>query len=253
MSGIHVGTNANDRFWAPKESATPIQAGGYHLFILLLSLLSCNQSGFDAVAIRPIYGWTDGCTAVTITGRGFGDDVTAKIGDQALTGVTVPPADDIDHGYAMTGVMPASNFGKGYADVTVTSGDKSSVITGSGAYYYVDCPQPGYIEALSVTEGLATGTTVNITGCGLDSAALKVQLFDADGVTAVGSPIALTSVCGTANVSFTAPAVPADGTYYLTLVDGAGTVLAGAPCPPLDSADTASTCSDFKVTYGGSP
>ena len=222
------------------------------LSIMLLSLVSCNQSGFDAVSIRPIYGWVDGCNTVSVTGRGFGDDISVTIGDQPLGNLQLPPKEDTiqsNYGYLVTGVMPASLNGKGYADVTVTTGGKTDVITGSGAYYYVECPQPGYIETVSPADGVAAGTEITLTGCSIDTANMMVQLVDST-LEPVGSSQALTTVCGTAQVKFTAPAVPTDGTYFVEIVDLSGNVLSGAPCPPPDSADTASSCSDFPIVYG---
>lgn len=213
-------------------------------------LASCNKPGFQAISIRPIDGWVDGCNAILISGSGFGDDVTAMIGDQAVTSITLPAKDSVDYGYQMFGVAPPSTIGKGYQDVTVTSGGKTDTITGSGAYYYKDCPGPGYIEGISQTEGLSSGTAVTITGCGLDSESLKVRVVDSGNV-AVGADLSLTKTCGTAVVNFSAPSVPTDGTYYLELVDPDGNVLVGTPCPPPDTADTAGgSCVDYPLIYG---
>lgn len=216
-------------------------------------LASCNKPGFQAISIRPIDGWVDGCNPILISGSGFGDDVTAMIGDQAVTSITLPPKEtgvDSEYGYQLFGIAPPSTIGKGYQDVTVTSGGKSDTITGSGAYYYKDCPGPGYIEGISQTEGLASGTAITITGCGLDSESLKVRVVDSANV-AVGADLSLTKSCGTAVVTFSAPAVPADGTYYLEVVDVDGNVLSGTPCPPPDTADTAGgSCVDYPLSYG---
>lgn len=219
------------------------------LFVAVAFLVgtSCNNSGFDAVAIRPIYGWVDGCNAVTVTGRGFGDDVEAYIGDQKITSLT-GATEEIDKGFLVNGIAPPSTIGKGLQDVTVRSGGKEAVITGSGGYYYVECPALGYLEAASPVEGLTAGSTVDLVGCGLDAATLKVRILDSTGLP-VGADIALASTCGTATAQFVAPAV-ADGSYYLTIVDADGNTLAGAPCPPPDTGDTAYSCSDFKLSYG---
>lgn len=214
----------------------------------LLLGTSCSNTTFDAVSIRPIYGWVDGCTPVTVTGRGFGDDVEVYIGDQKLSGLT-GAAEEIDKGFLVNGIVPPSLLGKGYQDVTVRTGGKEDVITGSGAYYYVECPALGYLESYGPAEGVAAGTSISLAGCGLDAAAIKVRLLDST-ATPVGSDIAITSSCGTASASFVAPTVPADGEYYLTLVDADGNTLAGAPCPPPDTGDTAYACHDFKLIYG---
>ncbi len=224
------------------------RTAGLLLTAALLLGTSCSNNTFDAVSIRPIYGWVDGCTAVTVTGRGFGDDIEVYIGDQkvsSLTGAT----EEIDKGFLVNGIVPPSLLGKGYQDVTVRTGGKEDVITGSGAYYYVECPALGYLESYGPGEGVTAGSSISLGGCGLDAAAVKARILDSTG-TAVGSDIALTSNCGTASASFVAPAVPADGQYYLTLVDADGNTLAGAPCPPPDTGDTAYACTDFKLIYG---
>lgn len=217
-----------------------------------LFLASCNKPPFQAVSIRPIDGWIDGCNAITIGGSGFGDDVKATIGGKDIMNPSLPDKESADRGYMLMGVAPAGEL-KGYADVVVTSGDKTDTITGSGAYYYKDCPALGYVEGVSPAEGLAGGTSVTLSGCGLDATVLKARLIDEAG-TAIGADLALTSTCGKGIVSFSAPAVPADGTYYLELVDGDGNVVTGTPCPPPDTADTAgSSCVDYKLTYGATP
>ena len=111
------------------------------------------------------------------------------------------------------------------------------------------CPRMGTVYTVSPTEGISAGDTITLLGCDLDPVALKVQLYGADGDTAVGTPIDLTSVSGATEVSFTAPAVTTDGIYYLVLLEG-WRVIAGVPCPPLDSADTGTLCVDFTITYG---
>ena len=49
------------------------------LWLTLLSLIGCNDPGFDGISIRPTYGWTDGCTDVKVSGHGFDDGVTATL------------------------------------------------------------------------------------------------------------------------------------------------------------------------------
>jgi len=219
-------------------------------FTPLLLLIGCNTAGFDAVAISPIYGWVDGCSTVTISGHGFSEQATATVGGQSVTGITLPER-ALDKGYLFTATVPAASAA-GYADVVVTDGDNTATITGSGAYYYVACPAVGYLESYGPSEGVTAGATVTITGCGFDAAAVRGQIVDAAG-SPQGGAFALTSACGTASVSFEAPAL-ADGTWYLELVDADGAVLSGAPCPPEDTAtdtsDTGATCTDYPLTYG---
>ena len=94
------------------------------------------------------------------------------------------------------------------------------------------------------------GAIVTIEGCGLDTGAVAARIVAADG-TPQGADLALVSMCGTATASFTAPSL-ADGEYYLELLSVAdGSILSGAPCPPADSGDTGSSCSDQTITFGG--
>ncbi len=215
---------------------------------LVLLLLSACNTGFDAVAIRPIYGWTDGCTPVEITGRGFGEDVSATVGGKKVSGVTLPAKDTFDYGYSFTATVPSTDT-TGYADVTVTTGDKSATITGSGAYYYIQCPGPGTMDGISPSTGVKAGDTVTVLGCGLRPDLMQVRLFDAN-LAQVGADLPLTTVCGGGQATFTVPANP-DGAYRVALVNANGLILSGAPCLPGDTADTAYSCSDFPLVYGG--
>jgi hypothetical protein len=98
--------------------------------------------------------------------------------------------------------------------------------------------------------GLVGGALVTLEGCGIDTASTAARIVSADG-TVQGADLPLTSLCGTATVTFAAPPL-ADGDYYLELVNtGDGSVLSGAPCPPPDSGDTGSGCTDHRITYGG--
>lgn len=227
--------------------ATP----GGALSLLTLLLLACNPTPpFNAVAISPIYGWVDGCNRVTITGAGFADDVSATIGGKAVTDIQFPEK-ETDRGYGFSAVVPAGDA-TGFADVAVTSAGVTDVITGSGAYYYVACPQAGYIEAVEPTEGITAGATITLSGCGLDSAGLTARFVSAtDGTTVGAENVALASSCGTATATLAAPAL-ADGAWYLQLVDATGAVVNGDICPPPDTADTAAAaCTDFPLTFGG--
>ncbi len=214
------------------------------MFLLLWAALSgCNDPGFAAVSIDPIYGWVDGCTSIQISGHGFDDDVKATIGGNAVTSVTLPTR-EVDKGYNFAGTIPAGKHG--YADVEVTSGGETSVLTGTAGYYYVECPETGAIDTVGPQQ-LVAGDRVTIVGCGLEATSRKVRLLDGTGVQ-VGADLALASNCGTAKVIFEAPALP-DGTYYIAVVDDAGNVLVGGQCPPPDSADTAYSCTEYTLTY----
>lgn len=213
--------------------------------LVALGLTSCNTPKFDLVSIRPIYGWVDGCTSVKVGGASFGSDLSFAMG-----GVDTPIVErgsGIDEGYWFTAVTPAAT-GKGYVPISVTQNGETLTI--EDAYYYVECPMPGYIEGLSASD-VASGDTVGIVGCGLDTQGLKVKLVT-PGMPKGGTEsdlLSLTSICGSAQVSFTAPAL-ADGTYDVLITDGSGTLVYPADygCIP----DSATSCLPvFSVTYGG--
>lgn len=231
--------------------------------LLPLGLQSCsNKVGFGVVSIRPIYGWADGCTPVSIGGHGFGDDVAVTIGGQALENLTLPEDNTenpaaTDLGFMVTGTTPAADaaalaaaVAKGYpgvyAGVVVTSGGETSEIPFvegdlDGDFMYLACPYAAYPEYLSVSEGLAAGTEVSISGCNLmDGYKVKLgQDADGDGVVEVSGTAELTTVCKTAERSFSAPSMP-DGTYYVAIVDSSDNVVfpsADSGCNPFGAVD----------------
>ena len=209
--------------------------------MLFFLLAACGET-FNAVSIQPIYGWVDGCTTVTIQGNGFGPDVNADIGGARVEDV-LATANPVDVGYAFTATVPAA-AAPGYADVTVFSNGAQDVITGSGAYYYVACPAAAHVDTLSIESGLYT-QAVSIRGCNLDANLQRVRLVSADR-TVVSDDLVPTAVCGTAEMSFAVPVVPA-GTYAVQVVDLAGTVLGGELCDPADTA-SAATCTEISFT-----
>jgi hypothetical protein len=231
---------------------------------LLAALLSCNEVGFDAVLIRPIYSYVDGCAAVKVSGHGFAADTTVSVSmpDAGGSPVVVPldgivaAKDDpnvederlraLNEGFYVTGVMPpAPNGASGYASIIVKSGGLTDTL--EDAYYYVACPADGYLESIDPADAIKNGSDVSLTGCNLDAGTMSVQLVDENGQP-VGEPIALVSDCGTAQVHFTAPNL-SEGSYYVTLVAGDGNLLAGEPCSSQDSATY--YCTDFPITFGG--
>lgn len=215
----------------------------------LPALMSCNKVGFGAVSIRPIYGWQDGCTAVSIGGHGFGSDVTVTIGGKPLENVTLPTEADapLDVGYEVYGTTPPGDA-SGYAEVVVSTGGNTESVFGD--FYYEACPLPAYPESLSQTDGVTAGTAIQIDGCNLVAGA-QVKVGTAD-------PVALSSVCHTASASFSAPAL-ADGTYLIAILDADGNELYPANgcdttgLTPDDTADTGpDACADvWSITYGG--
>lgn len=246
------------------------------LFTIWSMLAGCNDAGFAAVALTPIYGWEDGCTAVSVTGHGFSKDIAVKIGgnpvENAAGEAATPewPADKAAQGYSVVAYVPAAG-GKGYADVEVVSGGETSVLGGTAGYYYVECPLTlGYADA-NQSCGTTAGATLEVSGCNLDVAQVQVMILDADGAPAIAAALPLVSTCRDGHATFVAPDLP-DGVYYATIVDLAGTVLSGTPCTaeasvygecgataPADAAigDTAdsggATCVDYPLYYGGAP
>ncbi len=210
-----------------------------------LLLGSCNTAGFDAVSISPIYGWTEGCNTVRISGHGFAPDATVTLGDLDLAITT--RGSGMDEGYWVEGALPANPVtSAGYATVTVNSGGKSDALP--DAYYHVACPQSGYLESLD-TETAASGQTVTLAGCSLDTSALQVRLMGRIGLPIVQVP--LTAGCGTTGATFIAPHLPA-GTYDLQVIDTQGAVVFPPyACPVvLDTADTGAPPWCPTLTFG---
>lgn len=217
------------------------------MFLFVALLGACNDAGYALVSISPIYGWVDGCNPVTLSGHGFSEDVSASIGSSDITGLTQPEAKQ-DKGFVLHGVAPAGPHG--YAEVSLRSAGVTSKLEGTAGYYYVECPGTGMIDSVTPSTELGDGVTVILNGCGLDSTGAAARIVSADG-TPQGADLPLTSMCGKGTASFTAPPL-ADGDYFLELVSLAdGSVLIGAPCPPGDSGDTGSHCTDYPLTYGG--
>ena len=210
---------------------------------------ACDPVGTAAVSIRPIYGWQDGCTAVEISGHGFGPTVEASLAGTPLVDITMP--DDstrlgaLDVGYVFNAVTPAGAQ-SGYADLVVTTNGVTTTI--EQAYWYEACPAGAYPETIDITEGLTAGAVVSVSGCNLKSDYV-VKIGDAD-------PVPFTSVCGSASVTFTVPDL-ADGTYPMVIQDGQGNNLYPADPAACEAADTGDTappdyCSACPcLTYGG--
>lgn len=218
------------------------------LIPLFLSILGCNTVGFDAVSIFPIYGFVDGCNDITVSGHGFGEKVSATIGDNPITNITQPSEDTEtpaanEKGFMFFGIVPPATDGlTGLNDVTVANESDAGVlqtdtITGSGAYYYVACPAPGLISSVVGGDGIAAGAEVTILGCNLGGT--YAEIVDSDDVP-VSAPIPLTpSDCGSGRSTFAAPSVPSDGTYYLRVTDADGNVYSGSSASSCENTDTA--------------
>lgn len=240
------------------------------LLLLPVAMLGCSTGGLDAVSIRPIYGWVDGCTPVKISGNEFGTDVSAKViaidenlaptgasADIANADITQPdPADTTDRlnalnaGFLFYASMPPSPTGSNtWADIEVTSGGVSDTIP--AAYYYQACPAAPYIESYGPADGLVGGETLTIAGCNLNASAYELRVIS--GELGETTTVAMSSVCGTAEVSFTAPTLTA-GSYEFAIYE-VGAAADASPVYPLcygDTGDTGYYCdAPLTVTYGG--
>lgn len=196
-----------------------------HLTALCLAaapaLVSCNTVGFGVVSIRPIYGWVDGCTPVSVGGHGFGDDVAVTIGGSPLENVTLPTAADsadatyapLDVGYEVYGTTPAGAQ-SGYAEVKVTSGGEEGTVNGD--FYYAACPMGAYPEGADPSADVTAGSTITLSGCNL-VAGYTVKVGPSQAAT-------LASVCKSATATFAAPVVDtALGTdWYIAIFDTTG-------------------------------
>jgi hypothetical protein len=217
--------------------------GWMRLTLLPALLLGCNDAGFDAVTIRPTSGWVDGCADLTIAGHGFDNGVTAKIGPNEVTNITLPDAkkDPLEVGFEFFAVSPPGE--QDFHDVVVTNGDGESATINKG-FYYAMCTRAPLVE--SATPAATAGAQITVTGCGF-AADMQATLVSLDDETVTASA-ALALECSTAVVSFAAPALP-DGSYLLEITDAAGAVL--YPLSLCDTADTGNNCDQpYYITYG---
>jgi len=223
--------------------------------LLALLHLSCDPDEFVAVSISPIYGWVDGCIDLKVSGHDFGDDVAGTIAGVALENVVLPDpeTEKLDVGFVFYARIPAGAVTEaGFATVEVTSGGETSTLT--DAFYFVACPAVGYEEYLSA-DTATQGDTITIFGCGIDATTHKVRVGQSPDQD-------LTSVCGTAQLSFTAPTQP-EGTWYVGIFDNANNQIYPDPAcditVPADAADTGivdtatpDPCAGVPtLTYGG--
>ncbi|MHB8877881.1 MAG: beta strand repeat-containing protein [Myxococcaceae bacterium] len=149
-------------------------------------------------AITPSSGRASGGTSVTLTGTGFTNGASIRIGGAAATGVVVASAT------SATATTAAGN--PGAQDVVFTNADGQSG-TLTGGFTYVPAPT---VESLAPSSGPeAGGTSVTITGTGFASGA---------GVTIGG--LAATSVAFVSATSLTAT-TPAGAGVALVVVTNA--------------------------------
>jgi hypothetical protein len=217
---------------------------------LALTLPGC-LGGPQLVAIRPSFGYLDGCTPVVVSGSALGTDATLTLGGTPMLDVVAPgldparPAHAQDVGFRYDALTPPrSGAETGFVDLVLTVSGRA--LTLPDAFYYVACPGTVHVDAATPDADLTPGDTVALDGCGLDVDGIVGRLVD-DAGAAVAS-LALASVCGTGRASFAVPDVPA-GDYWIELVADDGTTWGGAClAEPGDSgdesavADTADPC-----------
>lgn len=145
----------------------------------LLALAGCNTAPFQAISVRPVYGYGDACTDVAIGGSGFADDVSVMVGDQPLMNATLPETDSLDYGYLVSGTIPPVDGAEGaFVDVVVTSDGESDTVLEQ--FYRVACPGAVNPEAVSPAEGVAAGDPIALVGCHMfDTYTVRIQGIDA--------------------------------------------------------------------------
>lgn len=237
-----------------------------------LLLAACNDAGYEAVTIRPTYGWADGCTDVKISGHGFADDVSATIGGEAVTDVT-PATLEVNREFFFYATTPPAtgDMVAAHNDVVVTSDGEDSTIP--NGFYYVACMGAPLVEDFGVVVGndftqagapvtirsdaITTGDTVEYAGCNLPTGG-SVVIADPTG-TEDDAAADLTNDCSTAIASFEAPTLTGGATYWIFLLDDSDAIIEPAcahdactPDPrdcvagdlPTDNSGAAQTCAD---------
>jgi hypothetical protein len=154
-------------------------------------------------SIEPILGSTLGGTAVTITGTGFVEGATVKIGSKA-TGVTVESETEIKATTAATAA--------GADEVSVT--DANGTSTGGPSFTYIAPPK---VSSVSPAEGPTKGgTTVKIKGTG----------FRESSTVTIGGKATAVSVLSETEISAKTPAESA-GKDEVVVTDSYGSSTAG--------------------------
>ncbi len=197
-------------------------------------LAACGLNPFDVVLVSPIYGYVDGCTEVAVTGRGFSEDVRARLGLQPALGAVLPAPGALERGFRFD-ILTPPNGNVGPVDLTVIDGEHIQTL--SEAFHYVPCPAAFTVDGLSAYDAPAN-TRVSIYGCSLSTADVVVHLTNEDPavppVDLVPSP-----VCGTATIDFGVPNLP--GTWTLTLQNRDGDPIWPAPCVEITT-DSGTNC-----------
>jgi len=231
---------------------------------LLLALPACkfkNETRF--VSVDPDYAYTDGCTAITLSGSNLGTDGSATIGGNPVEGLApaVENPDLPDHaqdvGFVYTGLSPeASDAEGGFVDVTLTV-DGADYVLDRG-FYYIACPDGLKVDFTSEGEANAPGDIIGVSGCGLDDDGAEAVFYDDLGVELAAVP--LESDCRGAEVNFAVPTLP-DGTYTFQIRDDSGATY-GDVCTDVDLDSDSDTdtdtdpCADlnlipFTISSGG--
>ncbi len=201
---------------------------------LLLNGLGCHL-GFDAVMIRPLYGYEDGCTDIEVTGRAFVDDIAVKLGANEVLGITLPEVGSLNRGYLVSARTPPGRD-EGWVNMTVTNGGKTDVV--SKAFWYTTCPGSPHVDDLSIDAAVAN-QRVELVGCNVDTATHRARLIDPTG-TVLPFDAALTATCSTARASFGVPALPA-GSYQVVLID-VNNIVVWPPFCVEDTGDSGVSC-----------
>lgn len=225
--------------------------GGRFALALALALPGC-LGGPQLVAIRPSFGYLDGCTPVVVSGSALGTDAAITLGGAPMLQVVAPGLDPgrPDHaqdvGFRYDALTPPRLAGStGFVDLVVTVAGRALSLP--DAFYYVACPGTVHVDVAAPATDVAPGDTVALEGCGLDADGVVGRLVNEEG--AAVATFAIRSTCGTGRATFALPDVP-PGDYGLELEADDGTTWGGAcPVEPGDSdaadsaaADTADPC-----------
>jgi hypothetical protein len=220
------------------------RGSGAQLIVLAPWLLAGCQwmLGSEAIAIRPIYGFVDGCADVKVSGYGLEGPLSATLNGEPLTDLK-PARGVLERGFAFTARVPRGDA-PGTVDLKVQIGEETSVVP--GAFTWLPCPGSAHAESIDRQQA-APDEDIELFGCNLDPAQVSVRLDDGLGG---GATLPLTARCGTARATFQVPA-SLSGAWSVSLVDPDGALLWPQPC---DSADSGRACQGpFPLTVGGAP
>lgn len=204
---------------------------------LALIVAACAPSSCLLVprfeAVDPEFAYVDGCTDIVLQGAKLGTDATVTIGGVALLSLKAAENDKKlpdyaqDVGFKYFGVSPpAPNGEPGFQDVVMTVGQDQFTLP--KGFYYMACPGELTIDSVDFGVGATAGSSVTLTGCGIEADKVTGHLLSAVDGTDAGS-FTLASSCLTAKATFNIPNV-APGDYWLQLVHEDGSTYGGI-CP----------------------